>query len=80
MRIDVYVPADVRIDRVKYFERRWPNAELINGFQFMRLVDVGGEVFVTYDATKTDRARFRNELLTFDGEKICTAEVYLAGT
>jgi ketosteroid isomerase-like protein len=72
-----YSPADVGIDRAKYFERCWPNAEMIEAFQFERLVEVGDEVFVTYEATRTDGSRFRNtEVLTFDGDKIQQVEVY----
>jgi hypothetical protein len=34
-------------------------------------------VVVTYEATTTDGRRFRNtEVLTFEGEKMCKAEVY----
>jgi ketosteroid isomerase-like protein len=70
-------PADVRIDRATYFERCWPNAELIAGFEFVRLVESGDEVIVTYESTRTDGTRFRNtEVLTFAGDKICRAEVY----
>ena len=70
-------PADVGIDRTTYFERCWPNADQIESFAFMRLVGSGDEVIVTYEATKTDGKRFRNtEVLTFDGERICKAEVY----
>jgi ketosteroid isomerase-like protein len=72
-----YSPADVGIDRARYFERCWPNAGLIKAFEFKRLVEAGDEVIVTYESTKTDGSRFRNtEVLTFDGEKICKAEVY----
>ena len=72
-----YSPADVGIDRDQYFERCWPNAELIQGFKFKRLIQDGDEVIVTYEATRTDGTRFRNtEALTFDGDKICKAEVY----
>jgi ketosteroid isomerase-like protein len=72
-----YSPADVGIDRATYFERCWPNAELIKAFEFDRLVEVGDEVIVTYESTKTDGRRFRNtEFLTFDGDKICRQEVY----
>jgi ketosteroid isomerase-like protein len=72
-----YSPADVGIDRATYFERCWPNAELIKAFEFERLVEVGDEVIVTYESTKTDGRRFRNtEVLTFDGDKICRQEVY----
>jgi ketosteroid isomerase-like protein len=72
-----YSPADVGIDRAKYFERCWPNAELIESFEFKRLVEAGDEVIVTYESRKTDGKRFRNtEVLTFAGDKICKAEVY----
>jgi ketosteroid isomerase-like protein len=70
-------PADVAIDRVTYFERCWPNAEAIAAFEFKRLVEVGDEVFVTYESTKTDGRQIRNtEILRFDGDKICEVEVY----
>src|SRR5204862_6598178 len=45
-------PYDVGIDRRAYFERCWPNAELISGYEFKRLVESGDEVVVTYEATK----------------------------
>jgi ketosteroid isomerase-like protein len=72
-----YSPADVGIGRARYFERCWPNSELIADFEFARLVEAGDEVIITYEATKTDGSRFRNtEVLTFNGAKICKAEVY----
>jgi ketosteroid isomerase-like protein len=72
-----YSPPDPGIDRAKYFERCWPNSELIEGFEFKRLIQSGDEVFVTYESTKTDGRRFRNtEIHTFDGDKICRVEVY----
>jgi ketosteroid isomerase-like protein len=72
-----YSPADVGIDRATYFERCWPNAELIESFEFKRLVEAGDEVIVTYESTKTDGNRFRNtEVLTFAGDKIYKVEVY----
>jgi ketosteroid isomerase-like protein len=72
-----YSPADVGIDRERYFERCWPNAERIEAFEFKRLAELGDEVLVTYEATRTDRSRFRNtEVLRFDGDRICRAEVY----
>jgi ketosteroid isomerase-like protein len=72
-----YSPADVGIDRTTYFERCWPNSELIEAFEFKRLIEVGDEVVVTYESTKTDGGRFRNtEVLTFEGNKIRKAEVY----
>jgi ketosteroid isomerase-like protein len=70
-------PADVGIDLSAYFERCWPNAEMIAGFEFKRIIQSGDEVVVTYEATKTDGKRFRNtEVLTFVGDKITRAEVY----
>ncbi|TMM17660.1 MAG: nuclear transport factor 2 family protein [Actinobacteria bacterium] len=72
-----YSPADVGIDRARYFERCWPNAGMIKDFQFARLVEAGDEVIVTYEGTRIDGSRFRNtEVLTFDGDKIRKAEVY----
>jgi ketosteroid isomerase-like protein len=72
-----YSPADVGIDRARYFERCWPNAELIEAFEFTRLIEAGDEVVVTYESTRADGSRFRNtEVLTFKGDKISRAEVY----
>jgi ketosteroid isomerase-like protein len=72
-----YSPADVGIDRATYFERCWPNSELIESFDIKRLVEAGDEVVVTYEATRTDGKRFRNtEVLTFEGDEICRTEVY----
>jgi ketosteroid isomerase-like protein len=72
-----FSPPDPGIDRATYFERCWPNSELIESIEFKRLVDAGDEVVVTYESTKTDGKRFRNtEVLTFEGNKICKAEVY----
>ena len=72
-----YSPADPGIDRARYFERCWPNAQLIERFEFKRLIEQGDEVVVTYESTRTDGSRFRNtEVLAFDGDKIRKAEVY----
>ena len=72
-----YSPADVGIDRARYFERCWPNHEQLAAFEFKRLREVGDEVLVTYEAERRDGSRFRNtELLGFAGDKIRTVEVY----
>ena len=72
-----FSPPDPGLDRAEYFERCWPNAELIAAFEFERLVEAGDEVIVTYNATRTNGSRFRNtEVLAFDGDKIYRAEVY----
>jgi ketosteroid isomerase-like protein len=70
-------PPDPVLDRAGFFERCWPNARLIESFEFVRLVEDGDEVIVTYESTKTDGSRFRNtEVLTFAGGKISEQEVY----
>lgn len=70
-------PPDPSLDRAAYFERCWPNADLIDSFEFKRLIEAGDEVVVTYESTKTDGSRFRNtEVLTFEGDRIRRAEVY----
>jgi ketosteroid isomerase-like protein len=75
--IAFFSPADPGIDRVTYFERCWPNSGHIESFEFERLEEVGGEVLVTYEATRTDGTRFRNtEILGFEGDRISRMEVY----
>ena len=72
-----YAPPDPGIDRATYFERCWPNAGLIQRFEFIRLFEHGDEVIVTYESTKSDGNRFRNtEILTFSGDQIVLVEVY----
>jgi ketosteroid isomerase-like protein len=72
-----YSPPDPGIDRATYFERCWPNSDLLESFEFVRLIEAGDEVVVTYESTKTDGKRLRNtEVLTFDGDKMSRAEVY----
>ena len=70
-------PADPGIDRATYFERCWPNAQNIAGFEFARMFERGDEVVVTYEATRQDGSRFRNtEILSFRGDQLVQAEVY----
>jgi hypothetical protein len=73
-----YSPPDPGIDRAAYFERCWPNAGNIRGYDFTRLFEHGDEVVVTYEAERNDGSRFRNtEVLTFDADdRIRTVEVY----
>ena len=49
-----FSPADVGIDRARYFERCWPNSELLEAFEFKRLIEAGDEVIVTYESTRID--------------------------
>jgi ketosteroid isomerase-like protein len=71
-------PADPQgLDRAGYFERCWPGAGNVEEFEFVRLIEHGDEVVVTYEATRTDGSRFRNtEVLTFVGDQQVRAEVY----
>jgi hypothetical protein len=70
-------PPDPDLDRDGFFERCWPGAGRGKNFEFVRLIEAGDEVVVTYESTKTDGRRFRNtEVLTFSGDKICKTEVY----
>ncbi len=72
-----FAPTDPGIDRAEYFERCWPNATTTKAFEFKRLREMGDEVLVTYEATRTDGTRFRNtEIFAFDGGKITRVEVY----
>ena len=49
----------------------------IESFEFVRLIEDGDEVVVTYESTKTDGRRLRNtEVLTFAGDQLRRAEVY----
>jgi hypothetical protein len=70
-------PLDVGLDRAGFFERCWPGAGTGEGFEFVRIVEAGDEVIVTYERLKDDGSRGRNtEVLTFDGDKLARAEVY----
>jgi hypothetical protein len=70
-------PLDVGLDREGYFERCWPGAGRGQQFEFIRLVQDGDEVIVTYELEHSDGHRGRNtEILTFRGEELCRTEVY----
>jgi len=72
-----FSPLDVALDRAGYFERCWPGAGRGQRFEFVRVIESGDEVIVTYELTDQDGRRGRNtEILTFDGDRICRAEVY----
>jgi SnoaL-like domain len=70
-------PVDVGLDREGYFERCWPGAGQRQRFEFIRLVQNGDEVIVTYELEHADGHRGRNtEVLTFRGDQVCRTEVY----
>ena len=70
-------PLDNRLDRAAYFKRCWPNSVHMQGFDFIRLVADGDQVYVTYEGIAEGGRRFRNtELLTFRDGRLIEAEVY----
>ena len=70
-------PPDPSLDREGYFERCWPGAGQGTEYEFLRLVESGDEVIVTYELRRKDGTGGRNtEVLTFDGDKISRVEVY----
>ena len=70
-------PPDVGIDRATYFERCWPNAGGTERFDYVRLLEAGEEVLVTYEATRRDGTRFRNtEIHAVEGDQMVRTEVY----
>jgi ketosteroid isomerase-like protein len=74
-------PPDPRLDRQGYFERCWPGAGQGQTFEFVRLVESGDEVILTYELTRRDGVQGRNtEVLRFDGDRISRAEVYFGWT
>jgi hypothetical protein len=71
-------PPDPLLDRDGWFERCWPGAGRGQDFSFMRLIESGDEVIVTYELRRPDGSGGINtEILTFDGDdKIRRTEVY----
>jgi hypothetical protein len=70
-------PFDVGLDRQGYFERCWPGAGQGPEPEFVRILESGDEVVVTYELRKPDGSRGRNtEILTFRGDRIQEVEVY----
>jgi ketosteroid isomerase-like protein len=71
-------PPDPRLDRDGFFERCWPGAGRGQRFDFVRLIESGDEVVVTYETDTSGGGRGRNtEVLTFDDrDKVVRTEVY----
>ncbi len=53
-------PLDVGLDRAGHFERCWPGAGRGQRFEFVRVVESGDEVIVTYEQERADGGRGRN--------------------
>jgi ketosteroid isomerase-like protein len=71
-------PPDPKLDRNGYFERCWPGAGRGQEFDFVRLIESGDEVVVTYESDVSGGGTGRNtEVITFDDEdRITRTEVY----
>jgi SnoaL-like domain len=71
-------PPDPHLDRDGWFDRCWPGAGRGQAFEFVRVVESGDEVIVTYELRRPDGTGGRNtEVVTFDDEdKIRRVEVY----
>jgi hypothetical protein len=71
-------PPDPLLDRAGWFERCWPGAGGGQEFTFVRLVEAGDEVIVSYDLRRPDGSGGRNtEVLRFDDDnRLVRTEVY----
>ena len=70
-------PYDDHIDRASYFERCWPNSELVREIRIEKLFEKDGEVLIRYELETHRRETFRNvEFLRTDGRLIREVEVY----
>jgi hypothetical protein len=70
-------PPDPHLDRDGWFERCWPGAGRGQSFEFLRMVESGDEVIVTYELRRPDGTGGRNtEVITFDDDQIVSTEVY----
>jgi ketosteroid isomerase-like protein len=70
-------PPDPHLDRAGYFERCWPGAGKGGVIEFIRLIESGDEVVITYEAEHPNGSKSVNtEILTFNSEKLRRAEVY----
>lgn len=70
-------PYDNALDRKTYFERCWPNHDMLADMTFRRAIENGDEVVVTYEGKTKSGKVFRNtEVLTVRDGKLRAAEVY----
>jgi hypothetical protein len=70
-------PPDPNLDRAGFFKICWPHAGDRQAVNFVRLIESGNEVIVTYEISHEDGSKGRNtEVLTFDGNQVCRQEVY----
>ena len=70
-------PWDNKINRATFFDRCWPNSEMITGFDLVNLVVDGERAFITYEGKSKNGKPFRNtEIMSFRDGQIVEIEVY----
>ncbi len=70
-------PYDDRIDKATYFERCWPNRNLIREHAIERIFEQGDEAFALYRCIAEDGNEFRNtEFFVFQGGRLKEVQVY----
>ena len=70
-------PLDNRIDRATFYRRCWPGSAGIREFRFIRVVESGDTVLVTYEGKGVSGNVFRNtEAVTIHDGWIVEVEVY----
>ena len=71
-------PPDPMLDRQGWEERCWPGSGRGQELDFVRVVELGDEVLVTYESRRTDGSGGRNtEIMAFnDDDQIIRTEVY----
>src|ERR1035441_2154253 len=69
-------PPDPHLDRAEFFQRCWPGAGKGGNFEFIRAIESGSEVIVTYESDISGSKGRNTEILTFEGDRIRRTEVY----
>jgi ketosteroid isomerase-like protein len=74
-------PYDDAIDRATYFERCWPNSEMMHSATVEMTFEQGEDVAVLYRVVTKEGKEFCNmELHRFDGDRIAQVEVFFGAT
>jgi ketosteroid isomerase-like protein len=74
-------PYDDHIDKTTYFERCWPKQGWIRTMVVEQTFEHDDDVAVVYSVETGEGKSFRNvELLTFDGERLRSVQVFFGAT
>jgi hypothetical protein len=72
---------DDHINIEQFKAKCWPQAEHINGFEFVKIVDLGTEALAMMHVITKDKKLIRNvEYFQFKNGKIASIEVFFGGT